>query len=134
MKDEVLEGLRRLKPPPGDAGPDEIQAWRWFIAILLGATSMGLALHVAMVCGFLTILHPGFVRADEFQTMQKERRLERETDLETKILDTRLKQCTTAGDLRALHGASLQKMRVEYARLTGRDYPLPACEDFGKQT
>jgi hypothetical protein len=128
--EQTVEGLKKLRPPSGNANGREVTAWRWTIAITVGATAVSLGLHIALACGFLTAVHPGFASAADVSAMRDERRAERETDLETKILDVRLKQCTSDATVRSLHTQTLQKMLVEYDKLTGRQYPLPGCEDF----
>lgn len=128
--EQVIDGLKKLKPPSGDAAGTEVTAWRWTIAITVGATAMSLAAHIALACGMLTSVHPGFALASDVQAMRDERKMERETDLESKILETRARQCKADTPVRELHTQTLQKMLIEYAKITSRQYPLPDCVDF----
>lgn len=130
MKDLIVDGVRRLTPPKPDADPERIQQWRWFVALVTGVLAVGLTTHIAIACGFLPAIHPGFALASEVQNIRHERLLERETDLEAKLLEVRMKQCESEGVVRQLHTATLQKMLIEYKRLTDGEYPLPACIDF----
>ncbi len=128
--DHVIEWGKKLKPPSGDAEGSSITAWRWTVAVTLGATALSLAAHIALACGLITAVHPGFALASDVMAIREERRAERETDLETKILDVRQKQCMSDDTVKALHTQTLQKMLVEYNKLTDRQYPLPGCADF----
>lgn len=135
MKDELIEGLKKLRPPASGATAAQVQAWRWFVASISGATTLALILHIAIACGYLTAVHPGFAKASDLQEIRDERRNERVTDLEAKILEAREKQCSLMAreqppQLKALYTANLQKMLVEYLKLTGTAYPLPACTDY----
>lgn len=134
MEEEIKEAgkawFKSLRPPQADSTDSHVQAWRWSIAITTGATTLALIIHILLACGFLTFIHPGFANAADVQHMREERRVERETDLETKILDVRQKQCVAEPTVKGLHTQTLQKMLVEYDKLTGRQYPLPNCEDF----
>lgn len=91
---------------------------------------MSLTAHILLACGFFASVYPGFALASDVQQMREERRVERETDLEQKILEVRTKQCTSEAPVRTLHTDTLQKMLVEYNKLTNRNYPLPSCEDL----
>lgn len=91
---------------------------------------MSLAAHILLACGFFVSVYPGFALASDVQQMREERRNERETDLESKILDVRSKQCVSDATVKSLHTQTLQKMLIEYNKLTNRNYPLPACTDF----
>lgn len=91
---------------------------------------MALAAHIALACGLITSVYPGFALASDVEQMRQERKVERETDLESKILDVRLKQCDSEGLVRRLNTQTLQKMLIEYQKLTSRVYPLPDCDEF----
>lgn len=91
---------------------------------------MSLIIHILIACGFLTFLHPGFANAGEVKQLRDEQRIERQTDLEQKILEVREKQCTAEGQVKTLHTFTLQKMLVEYQKLAGSTYPVPGCGDF----
>ncbi len=91
---------------------------------------MALAAHIALACGLITAVHPGFAKAGDIEDIRKERQIERQTDLELKILEVREKQCSSNGQVRTLHTFSLQKMLVEYQKLAGSAYPVPSCDDF----
>lgn len=91
---------------------------------------MSLATHIALACGLITSVHSGFALAADVEQLREERKVERQTDLEQKILQVKKEQCTATGQARTLYTFNLQKMLVEYQKLSGSAYPVPSCEDF----
>ncbi len=91
---------------------------------------MALAVHIALACGLISSVYPGFAQAGDVNQLREERKIERQTDLEQKILQMKKDQCTANGQARTLYTFSLQKMLVEYQKLSGSAYPVPSCDDF----
>ena len=98
---------------------------------------MGLAAHIAIACGYVAFMHPGFARADEISKVQSQIQAvadsidtQRLATLKSSILEIRQKQCKSTPEVRALYTETLQSMLVEYEDLTKRRYPLPGCESF----
>lgn len=131
MKDLIFGGIKKIQPPGPDASPEAVYSWQFSISLLVGLNAMALAAHIAIACGFLTVVHPGFALASDTRKLEQELISYKQTQLEAAILDTRQKQCTQHGaEVRGLYTASLQRMLVEYQRITGRNYPLPDCNGF----
>jgi hypothetical protein len=134
VEEEVKTGVKAwaksLRPPKASATDRQVQAWRWAIAITSGVTALSLATHIALACGLISSIHPGFALAADIEQIQRERKIERQSDLEQKILQVKKEQCTASGQAKSLYTFSLQKMLVEYQKLSGSAYPVPACEDF----
>lgn len=122
-----------LKPPKRQStyGSDDHRAWMWSVSVILGAIVMSLSVHIVLACGLLPAVFPGFVNAADFARVQQERAAEREANLEAQILQVIEKQCLSRGAARTSYTQALQKLRVEYIKVTGRDYPLPSCDGFG---
>lgn len=137
MDEDIKAGaktwLRAISPPRADASHKHVQAWRWAIAITTGATTLSLVFHILIACGWISALYPGFASAADVEQIRMDARIERQTDLEQKLLEVREKQCIASGQVRVLHTFNLQKMLIEYQRLSGSVYPLPPCEDFKTQ-
>lgn len=135
--DHVLEWGKKLKPPSGASQGKDVTAWRWTVAITLGVTTVGLAAHIAIACGYVAFMHPGFARADEISKVQSQIQQvansidsQRISTLKSSILETRQKQCKATAEVRPLYTESLQSLLVEYEEMTKRRYPLPGCENF----
>lgn len=130
MKD-MFGLLKRLQPPLPGASDEEMYSWRWMMSITSGFTAIALAAHIAMACGFLTVVHPGFAMASDIRSLKEDLRGYKETQIEAQILDAQTKKChQTNPQVRALYTGSLQKLMIEYQKLTGRTYPLPTCTEF----
>jgi hypothetical protein len=130
MKNMVIDFFRIMFPPPDDAHPDEHRRWRWSISIVSIATVGALVVHIALAYGYLAIMHPGFAKADDLVQLKLEWREAREADLESRILDLRVKQCQASSTVKHLYTDSLQKIMVQYTKMSGRQYPLPNCQDL----
>ncbi len=135
MEEEIKEAgkwwVKGLRPPKANASHKHVQAWRWFIAVSTGVNALALAAHITLACGLLGSAYPGFASAADVEQIKIERKIERETDLEQKILEIREKQCTAPSpQIKSLHTLTMQKMLIEYQRLSGSNYPVPSCEDF----
>lgn len=134
MEEEIKEAgkwwIKGLRPPKATASHKHVQAWRWFIAVSTGVNALALAAHITLACGLLGSTYPGFASAADVEQIRSERKLERQTDLEQRILQVREKQCASDGQVKSLHTFTLQKMLIEYQQLSGSAYPVPSCEDF----
>ncbi len=135
--DTAIEWGKKLKPPNGNASGRAVTAWRWVIAITVGVTAVSLAAHIAIACGYLSAVYPGFARADEIKNVQAQVqavaddiKMQRVAQLKVSILDMKQKQCSSAPGVRYLYTDSLQNMLIEYEQLTQRRYPLPDCASF----
>jgi len=138
MKEEVREFASRLKPPGHDAAPEEVQAWRWFVALTTGVTAMGLTAHIIIACGYAATLgFAGFAKAEDIAGVRQEMaavkldlRNKRAQELAALLLDTKQKQCVAMGEAKRLYLASYNNLRSEYFMLNGREFPDPPCSDF----
>jgi hypothetical protein len=139
MKEEIREFASRLAPPPHDADPDKVQAWRWFLALTTGVNTMGLAIHVLLSCGYATALGiSGFAKAGDVAGIRQEMaevkidlRAKRVRELSSLMLDAKQKQCAATGQAKRLYLQSYNEMRTEYFQIMGREFPDPPCADFG---
>jgi hypothetical protein len=131
MKAEVREIAARLKPPPADADPRIVEAWRWFVAIVTGTTAAALTAHIMLACGYATFLgYSGFARAGDLELMQKELGKQRVRTLTRDMLDAKQKQCAANGEAKRLYLSAYNELRAEYFEITKREFPDPPCSDF----
>lgn len=131
MKEEIREFATRLKPPGNDATPEDVQAWRWFVALVTGVTAMGLTAHIVLACGYAATLgYSGFARAEDLTTLQRDLAKQRVRSLQQQMLDAKQKQCMASGEAKRLYLVSYNELRAEYFELTRREFPDPPCSDF----
>lgn len=133
LLDVARSGLKRLTPPTGpDDGP-EFVAWRYFVAGSIVVLYGGLATHIALACGFMTALFPGFAKADgqsKLQSQVTELRLE---GIETKLWDLRIRQCEAWSKQKPTIAFTekIRETQRKYAELTnGHLYELPDCREL----
>jgi hypothetical protein len=126
--------------------------WQVWIAGVLAMTSFGLAVHIAIACGFVSFV-PGFAQAGEIEKAKQELtaqvtamesrvtaktdslaeavKLQRISGLKSSLFDTRQKQCKApSGAVRTLLTSQIKEMQDEYEGLVGREYTLPSCDSF----
>lgn len=138
MKEELKEIALRLKPPPHDASPEKVQAWRWFVALVAGANAMGLLVHVLLSCGFAASIGiSGFAKASDisdlkqqFASVKVDLQNKRVKELSSLLLDTKQKQCMASGQVKLLYLQTYNDLRSEYFTLMQREFPDPPCSDF----
>lgn len=93
---------------------------------------MGNAIHIALVCGYLTSIFPGFAKADEVQKLAQQQTAMLAQQLDNDIFRTREAQCHTAsGDAKMLYTQRLQDKLQQWRGLQGYQYRVPDCGEFG---
>lgn len=133
MKEMVQAVAQRLQPPPIDADPKSVMAWRWFVAITAGVNALALATHIALACGLLVSAtgYSGFASATDVEKMKLASADQRTRELSKEMLDAKQKQCTAPpGDVKRLYLQSYNDLRAEYFQLTRREFPELDCRDF----
>lgn len=138
MKEEVREFAQRLKPPGHDATPEDVQAWRWFVALTTGVTALGLVAHIVLACGYAGALgYAGFAKAEDIAGVRQEMaavkldlRNKRGQELTGLLLDMKQKQCMATGEAKRLYLKSYNDLRAEFFTVNGREFPDPPCSDF----
>lgn len=121
--------------PPHDADPEKIYRWRVITAGVVIIMAAGTSFHIALACGFLPALFPGFASASDVQNITHQQIVMRVESLGDALYNLRKDQCISqqAGNLQA---AQTQDQRIREKRAVyrdvsgGRDYELPPCELF----
>jgi hypothetical protein len=91
-----------------------------------------LAIHIALACGFLSGVWPGFAKADETTKIKEEVQVTRVENLEARIFDLRVSQCAAIreGKSAQVFTIQLQTLLQKYAQLTRTTPNLPICEEL----
>lgn len=121
--------------PPHDADPESLRRWRVILAGVVFIMAAGLTTHIALACGFIPMLFPGFASAADVQSLSQQQVVMRSESLGDTIYLLRKDQCIAqaAGNLQA---AQTQDQRIREKRAVyrflnhGNDYDLPPCELF----
>lgn len=97
---------------------------------------MGVALHIALVCGFITMFFPGFVKADTYNDLQKtiqhtqqEVSQLRADDIGTAIFNARERQCKTPAN-KGAYTLEMVRLMDLYFKLSGHTYNLRDCSEY----
>jgi hypothetical protein len=135
--ERAFSALTALLPPLDDPDPKRIRRWRVWLALVVIMNVSTFTAHVLLACGYLPMMFPGFANAGELKELQKVFLEQRVAALETTILETRKQQCAASpGTVRALYTNSLQKLVIDYEKITytvegrARQYPVPDCTAF----
>lgn len=134
--EKVVDVVEELIPPPNDS-KRAARRWRIMISLATCSTAFGVALHIALACGFAAPFYPGFASASEItavhaqvQNVIDEMKQQRIGVLEASILDAKKKHCEAAPAVKELYLGALIKMLAEYQKLTTLAYPDIACSSF----
>lgn len=120
--------------PPHDVEPEKIYRWRVLLAgtVILMACSLGT--HIALACGFIPVLFPGFADATEVRDLASQQLAMRIESIGDAIYNMKKDQCIaqSTGNLQA---AQTQDQRIRdkmaaYRQMIGRDYFPPPCDLF----
>lgn len=132
MKEIAQAVASKLKPPPADADPGVVMAWRWFVALTTGVTALALSIHIALACGMLATAtgYSGFASAEDLAKLRLASAEQRVRELSKEMLDAKQKMCSGNGDVKRLYLQSYNDLRAEYYQLTKREFPDPDCRDF----
>lgn len=94
--------------------------------------AVGNGVHIALVCGYLTGIYPGFAKADEVAKLAQLQQQQTALQLDNDIFRTREAQChTLSGDAKILYTQRLQDKLQQWRSLQNYQYRLPGCEEFG---
>lgn len=132
---DIIKAVFWALVPPMEANPAELFRHRVAVAAMVGATSMGMVLHVAWACGFLAFTgFSGFALAADQQTVANEIRADRAEGFSRQLFDLREHQCRAINAHNA-EAAESWGQQVHFTMeklhdLTGRDPWLPTCSEF----
>lgn len=122
--------FRWIFPPKIDATPEQVQAWRQSMSMIVGAL-VGFSVFGFMWSEGLTPLSEGYARNSAVAQLASALHDHRASILATTILDTQRNKCATAdGALRTVLVRQLTDQLQQYRELKGQDFPLPSCEDI----
>jgi hypothetical protein len=134
-----------LIPPRDDSDPEAVYRWRVKIAFSIFLGGIVMTTHIALACGWLLFLFPGFASAGDLGelrrdlTVAQQQLSEEARDFRVELLDREIRgvrrdQCLAqqSGNQAALNYATdqLQGMIVLYRRLARSEYRLPQCDEL----
>ena len=124
-----------LIPPEGDSGP--IYKYHITLSLWIFLMAAGISIHIALACGFVPVLYPGFATAGQWNTQEvllarqqaQINRLE-QTSLGSQLFTMREKQCKAPTGAKDVYTTQLNALYENYMSLTKQAPRLPGCEEF----
>lgn len=123
--------LGYLYPPDGDDA-DGLSRWRLVMFGTVAGSAVATALLYLLLLG---IIGPGYAQVTAVAEVRQEIRAGRATTVEQSMRELREKQCRHLRDNQAVaarySASQLDRLRSEYYRLSGREWPMPTCAELG---
>lgn len=123
--------LVKVLIPPKTNDLEDQQRWRWVVFGTLIGLGASLALHIALACGYLPALSPGFALASETQSIEKKLDLLTTIGLEREMRAKMQELCRESDhDRRNEINDDLARLQHEYWSLTRQWYQIPRCDQL----
>lgn len=121
----------KLIVPPRTNDLDVQQRWRWAVFASIIAISVAFTSHLALECGWLPELHPGFASQADVKNIEKKIDLISVISIERDIKDKIRQMCKSHDpELRLELNDDIDRLQRDYKSITGDWYRLPKCEDL----
>lgn len=129
---EVVKAVSVLRPPPHHAAGRELTRWRWMVAVAIVSTASGLALHIALACGFFAPWYPGFAKADSQKKVEEQLQEMRAESIESQLWNLRIKQCEAWAENKPTitFTEKIREVQKKYVGIAGAPYQLPDCREL----
>lgn len=128
---ETGAAVVKMLIPPRTNDLEEQQRWRWIVFGALIGLGGGLTLHIALACGLLPSIYPGFALASETQTIEKKLDLLTTIGLEREMRAKMQELCRENDhDRRNEINDDLARLQREYWSLTRQWYQIPRCDQL----
>lgn len=124
----MFEAIKVLVPPK--EGDIEGQTrWRWVVFMSIVGLGSGLMLHVALACGYLPAVSPGFASTSDTKAIQRRVDLIAILSIEHEIRWKTGELCKTT-DYRQREdlNAEVSRLQRDYRDILGVWYNVPSCD------
>lgn len=123
-----------LRPPAPDADPKYVTRWRNNVSSTLFLLVVAVTLSNLLALGVIPFLFPGFALANDLQKQVQIATQIRIEQLDTKLFDTRGRQCAAMVNKNTAAVQSetqrLQDKLNEYQDVAKRVYRVPNCDEY----
>lgn len=130
LLETLLSALKLLVPPRGTDKRGQTR-WRWLVFVLLCAIVGGGLVHLALECGYLTSVFPGYATTADLARVESRFDLFMTGDLEERMLAKAAERCE-AKDSRIKQelSADIARLQYDYHAITKGWYRVPGCSDL----
>jgi hypothetical protein len=128
----LLRWILRLLPVHDNSSEAQLR-WRIRVGVTLIIVTFGFILRTFIDYGLwpASLVYAGFAQAADLQQIAAREVRKEERDLDTDILDLRIKHCVAQSpEAKQLYWSKIAPLMTEYFKLTGRTYALPPCADL----
>lgn len=129
MWEAIVDAMKALIPSIDSAAAEQY-LWRLRMAIVSCSAFLGLCAITALAFGVVPGFD-GFARKADLSTISNEMNRNHAENIETALLDLRIKHCKAATDeSKQLYWSKISHLLVRYQELTTRVYAIPSCTDI----
>ena len=129
--------LTSIIPTPG-ADPKLDWRWRVSVSMLLGGLTLAVTAHIALACGLLQAMYPGFALASDVTAQARQLTTLQMSQIDNQILVTRTRQCDAMKanppneSAKQFAERRLQDLMEQWAELAinHQPYRLPDCSEL----
>lgn len=95
------------------------------------ALASGFSLHIALACGYLQVLFPGFASAADTQKIQQRLDVVAGINLEREMRYKEQQLCATKDErIRGIMNDDIAKLQREYFDIAKHYYVIPGCDQL----
>ena len=128
---ETGVGLAKALVPPRTNDLEAQQRWRWVVFIGLVGVISGLSLHIALACGWIPSLYPGFALASDTKSIQRRVDVIATLSLEHEMRAKALELCNEKSQQRRSEiNDDISKLQKEYHDISQIWYQIPRCDQL----
>lgn len=125
-----MEIVKTLIPPKTN-DLEAQQRWRWVVFAALISLGSSLLLHIALACGMLPSVYPGFALESETKTITEKLDLLTTIGLEREMRAKMLELCKEPNhDRRAEINEDIARLQREYWSIEKQWYQVPRCDQL----
>lgn len=128
---EVGTEIVKMLIPPKTNDLEEQQRWRWVVFTLIVSLGASLLLHVALACGMLPGIYPGFALESETRSITDKLDLLTTIGLEREMRAKMLELCKEHNqDRRNEINEDISRLQREYWSIEKQWYQVPRCDQL----
>jgi|HubBroStandDraft_2_1064218.scaffolds.fasta_scaffold06416_4 hypothetical protein len=123
--------VAKMLIPPKTNDLEEQQRWRWVVFASLVGLMSAFSLHLALECGWLPAIYPGYALSSDTQAIQRRVDVIATLSLEHEIRAKALELCQEKNrDRRNELNDDIAKLEREYREIARTGYPIPNCDQL----
>lgn len=128
---EIGSEAVKILIPPKTNDLEAQQRWRWVVFSVLLGLCASLGMHIALACGLVPSVYPGFALASETQSIEKKLDLLTTIGLEREMRAKEQELChERIPERRSELNDDIARLQREYWSLMKQWYQIPRCDQL----